>query len=67
MLDYGEAVALYNFNGDLPVELSFRKVSNALMSDGVSLNSLREDVCVDKQPELKTGWRFFFSFISVLG
>uniref|UniRef100_A0A3B4X6Z7 Sorbin and SH3 domain containing 3 n=1 Tax=Seriola lalandi dorsalis TaxID=1841481 RepID=A0A3B4X6Z7_SERLL len=25
VLDYGEAVALYNFNGDLPVELSFRK------------------------------------------
>lgn len=29
VLDYGEAVALYNFNGDLPVELSFRKVSIA--------------------------------------
>lgn len=27
VLDYGEAVALYNFNADLPVELSFRKVS----------------------------------------
>ncbi|XP_019949644.2 vinexin isoform X9 [Paralichthys olivaceus] len=25
VLDYGEAVALYNFNADLPVELSFRK------------------------------------------
>ncbi|KAM4575938.1 vinexin isoform 1-T5 [Odontesthes bonariensis] len=25
VLDYGEAVALFNFNGDLPVELSFRK------------------------------------------
>ncbi|KAM9743242.1 vinexin [Menidia menidia] len=25
VLDYGEAIALYNFNGDLPVELSFRK------------------------------------------
>ncbi|XP_075894989.1 vinexin isoform X3 [Nelusetta ayraudi] len=25
VLDYGEAVALYNFTGDLPVELSFRK------------------------------------------
>ncbi|XP_078478300.1 vinexin-like [Lampetra planeri] len=25
LLDYGEAVALYNFNADLPVELSFRK------------------------------------------
>lgn len=30
VLDYGEAVALYNFTGDLPVELSFRKVSDAL-------------------------------------
>lgn len=29
VLDYGEAVALYNFTGDLPVELSFRKVSDA--------------------------------------
>lgn len=29
VLDYGEAVALYNFNADLPVELSFRKVSDA--------------------------------------
>lgn len=29
VLDYGEAVALYNFTGDLPVELSFRKVSIA--------------------------------------
>ncbi|XP_045890468.1 vinexin isoform X4 [Micropterus dolomieu] len=25
VLDYGEAVALFNFNADLPVELSFRK------------------------------------------
>ncbi|XP_047237265.1 vinexin isoform X1 [Girardinichthys multiradiatus] len=25
VLEYGEAVALYNFNADLPVELSFRK------------------------------------------
>ncbi|KAA8592371.1 hypothetical protein FQN60_017826 [Etheostoma spectabile] len=25
VLDYGEAVALFNFSGDLPVELSFRK------------------------------------------
>ncbi|KAM9394057.1 vinexin isoform 2-T5 [Pholidichthys leucotaenia] len=25
VLDYGEAVALYNFNADLPIELSFRK------------------------------------------
>lgn len=25
VLDFGEAVALYNFNADLPVELSFRK------------------------------------------
>ncbi|KAF7660128.1 hypothetical protein LDENG_00288080 [Lucifuga dentata] len=25
VLDYGEALALYNFNADLPVELSFRK------------------------------------------
>ncbi|XP_029367330.1 vinexin isoform X2 [Echeneis naucrates] len=25
VLDYGEAVAMYNFSGDLPVELSFRK------------------------------------------
>ncbi|XP_067377458.1 vinexin isoform X2 [Channa argus] len=25
VLDYGEAIALYNFNADLPVELSFRK------------------------------------------
>lgn len=30
VLDYGEAVALYNFTGDLPVELSFRKVSDAI-------------------------------------
>lgn len=30
VLDYGEAVALYNFTGDLPVELSFRKVSDAV-------------------------------------
>lgn len=29
VLDYGEAVALFNFNADLPVELSFRKVSIA--------------------------------------
>ena len=28
VLEYGEAVALYNFNADLPVELSFRKVSH---------------------------------------
>lgn len=27
VLDYGEAIALFNFNADLPVELSFRKVS----------------------------------------
>lgn len=26
VLEYGEAVALFNFNADLPVELSFRKV-----------------------------------------
>lgn len=30
VLDYGEAVALFNFNADLPVELSFRKVSTAV-------------------------------------
>lgn len=30
VLDYGEAVALYNFTGDLPVELSFRKVSDGM-------------------------------------
>lgn len=30
VLDYGEAVALFNFNADLPVELSFRKVSIAV-------------------------------------
>lgn len=26
VLEYGEALALYNFRGELPVELSFRKV-----------------------------------------
>ncbi len=26
VLEYGEAVALFNFNADLPVELSFKKV-----------------------------------------
>ncbi|KFW06320.1 Vinexin, partial [Eurypyga helias] len=25
VLEYGEALALYNFRGELPVELSFRK------------------------------------------
>lgn len=29
VLDYGEAVALFNFSADLPVELSFRKVSKS--------------------------------------
>lgn len=37
LLDYGEAVALYNFNADLPVELSFRKVSlKSAAGDGLS-------------------------------
>lgn len=30
MLDYGEVVALFNFNAELPVELSFRKVNVTL-------------------------------------
>lgn len=30
VLEYGEAVALFNFNADLPVELSFRKVPETL-------------------------------------
>lgn len=34
VLDYGEAVALFNFNADLPVELSFRKVSIAVEQNG---------------------------------
>ncbi|XP_013923760.1 PREDICTED: vinexin-like [Thamnophis sirtalis] len=29
VLEYGEAVAQYNFKGDLAVELSFRKVSKS--------------------------------------
>lgn len=33
MLEYGEALALYGFKGDLPVELSFRKVGACWVPD----------------------------------
>lgn len=35
VLEYGEAVAQYNFKGDLEVELSFRKVRLAGVGEGV--------------------------------
>lgn len=34
VLEYGEAVAQYNFKGDLEVELSFRKVRLGLAGGG---------------------------------
>lgn len=34
VLEYGEAVAQYNFKGDLEVELSFRKVRLGLAGRG---------------------------------
>lgn len=44
VLEYGEAVAQYNFKGDLEVELSFRKVRLARGKGGWGRIRAAEDI-----------------------
>lgn len=40
VLEYGEAVARFHFNGDTAVEMSFRKVKNTTFRLALALNTV---------------------------